>query len=319
MRSMRSNKIATVFLLAFFTIGLGRETPGLIEYNTSTIDSCTKEITITFTVPKKDFIYQDFISCSIDEPTIILSTWKSNKKPISHYDSSFKEAKQIFNETFTITMTATIGDSIPLGPVHIYCSYYRRSEKKINHTIFPLDLNLVKASQHQVFDIKTETLKTIAPIKKHIRKTTYFDDHLLSALCMAHCIITSLCTDHKKYFALLIFIIAILCSFSYFFKKELEKQTKIKEFIEIIISLLTIAGVSYMLWYLHAISSSFVTMSIASLSAAYTGLFYTKKSTKLQSGKLRTFCTFMGIFFICSALLLSFKTLQYADEQFHLL
>ena len=62
-----------------------------------------------------------------------------------------------------------------------------------------------------------------------------------------------------------------------------------------------------------------ITMIMASICISYAGFFYIKKSTKLQSGKLRTFCTFIGMLCICSALFLSFKVLQYADEQFHLL
>ena len=91
MRLMRSRKIGSLFLLIFFTISLGQTKPGLIEFNTTTIDCYTKEITIIFAVPKKDFIYKDFITYSVDEPSIVLSPWRSNKQPIAHYDSSFKE------------------------------------------------------------------------------------------------------------------------------------------------------------------------------------------------------------------------------------
>ncbi len=102
MRLMRLNRILLV--LTFFTISLGQSNPRLITCTTIDTDHYTKEITVTFTVPKKDFIYKDFITFSVDDPTIILSSWKANKQSVAHYDSSFKEAKQVFNEDFSITM-----------------------------------------------------------------------------------------------------------------------------------------------------------------------------------------------------------------------
>src|SRR6185369_12166880 len=129
---MRLNKIV-LFSLMIFTISLGKSTPGLITFNITDIYPHTKEIIINFTIPKKDFIYKDFITCSVDNPNITLSSWKTNKQPVAHYDSSFKEAKQIFDEDFTISLTVSkIKAEVTQSTVHLYCSYYRNSEKKIN-------------------------------------------------------------------------------------------------------------------------------------------------------------------------------------------
>src|SRR5260221_11824072 len=54
-----------IIILTLFTVSLGKSTPGLISFNTTDIDPQTKEITINFTISKKDFIYKDFITCSI--------------------------------------------------------------------------------------------------------------------------------------------------------------------------------------------------------------------------------------------------------------
>ena len=89
-----------LLLLTFFTTSLGQSAPKLIECNAVDINQYTKEITITFIVPEKDFI-----TCSISEPTTVLSPWHADKQSVAHYDSSFKDAKQIFNETFNMTMT----------------------------------------------------------------------------------------------------------------------------------------------------------------------------------------------------------------------
>ena len=152
-----------------------------------------------------------------------------------------------------------------------------------------------------------------------LEKFHHFERSIFSALYLAHRIGASLHTDHRKYFALLIFLILVLVSFFYFFRQELQKQIKIKELLEIIISLLMVISMVYLLVYLHAISTPLTTMIMACICSLCTGFFYIKKSTQLQSRRLRTFCTFIGILCICGVLFLSFKALQYADEQFKLL
>lgn len=326
MHLMRSSKTIPILLLTLFTISLGQTTSNLMTYTATDIDPATKEITITFTVPEKDFIYKDFITCSVDAPTVSLSPWKANKQTVAHYDPSFKESKHVFNENFAITMTAS---SLPKAStdkqcsssnsVHLYCSYYRQSEKKINHVLFPLLFTATNPTPTDMIDSTIEKTEHSYTTIKTKKTTTYLDDYVITTLCIAHIIVTSLRTHHKKYFALIIFLICVLIACTYFFRKKLHNQIKIKELLEIIISLLIVASTTYLLMYVHAISMPLVTMIMACVCALCAGLFYIKKSTKVKSKNLRTFCTFLGIICICSALLLSFKALQCADEQFNLL
>jgi len=319
MRLMHSRKTTFIALLTCFTISLESKSTRLMEFTTINTDPLTKEITITFIVPKKDFIYKDFIACSTDEPTVLLSPWKANKQAVAHYDSSFKDAKDVFNEDFTISMTASTTQQPQRDPTYLYCSYYRRSEKKINHTLFPIYFTTKVSATQENSDTMVNTTNNNEPPVRIKKKSSYLDDYIFSTLCIVHTIIASLRVDHRKYFALLIFIILVLCSFSYFFKKELQKQVGIKEFIEVIISLLITVSAAYIIACARAMSTPFITIIMASACTLYAGLFYIEKSTKLQSENLRTFCTFLGMFCICSTLFLLFKALQYADEQFHLL
>lgn len=314
MSLMRLNKI--IFLLIFFTISLGKSTPGFITFNATDISPHTKEIMITFTIPKKDFIYKDFITCSVNDPSITLSPWKANKPTVAHYDSSFKEAKQIFNEDFSINLSA-VALAKENRSAYLYCSYYRHAEKKISHAQFPL---LFAASQTNINEMldTTITIEEYEPIK--IRKrTTLLDHYTFILLSVFHAIIASLHNDHKKYFILLLFLFSVLVAFFYFFKEELRKQIRIKEALEIIISLFIMTITAYFLAYAYVISTPLLTMIMACMCALCAGLFYLKKSTKVQSKNLRTFCTFLGILCICSTILLLFKALQYADHQFDLL
>jgi hypothetical protein len=310
--------IYALFFFAFFHISFGQSYSRLVTCTTTDIDHHTKDIIITFIIPEKDYIYKDFITCSVHEPTVTLSSWKANKQVVNHYDPSFKETKQIFNETFSISMIATT-KKYSSDPVYLCCSYYRRSEKKINHILYALFFPQPIDSNEQI-DTTATDLSTNIMYKKIIPShISAIDDYFFIFLHIGHRAIASLQTDHKKYFALLILLILFLMLFSYFFKEPLQKKTTINELLEILRSLLILATTAYALVCLHTISTPLITMIMACLCTMYAGFFYIKKSTKLQTGYLRTLCTFIGIFCICSALLLSFKALQYADEQFHLL
>jgi len=277
---------------------------------------CTKEITINFTLVDADFIYKDFLNCSIDHPAVTLSSWKSNKQSITYYDSSFKQAKQVFNEDFTITITATTQKPLTES-LYLYVSYYRNSDKKINDILIPLYFTAIPSgnTEHEINLAETINSNVFPLIKKRI---TYLDNYLSTITYVSSNILISLRTDHKKYFALLIFTILVLLTFSYFFKKELINQIKIKESIEIITSLLILISIAYLLLSVYATYTKFIT-TIAWTCSLYTGLYYIKKSETLQSQRLRNFCTIVGIACFCSVIFLSFKIFQYTDEIFHLL
>lgn len=318
MRLMRLSKIS-LLLLIFFTVSLGRSTPGLITFHSIDIDPQTKEITIDFTIPKKDFIYKDFITCSIDTPDISLSPWKANKPTVARYDSSFKEAKQVFNEDFSITFVAAREYCKTSHHIsYLYCSYYRHSDKKINHIEFPLSFPTITPQSNEIIDTTFTMAEDFEPIKRY-QKNKLIERYALIIVQITSMMVTSIRTDHAKYFALLLFLLSIFIAFFYFFKKELKKQIRIKELLEIIISLFIMAIILYLLIYIYIISTPLITMILAGISTVSAGLFYIKKSTKVRSKNLRTFCTFLGMFCIFGTLLLSFKALQYADQQFNLL
>jgi hypothetical protein len=327
MRLSRANKRSKIsfdrlrtsaLLLMFFTISLGKSTPGLISFTTIDIDPHTKEITIAFTVPKKDFIYKDFITCSVDDPHITLSPWKANQPTVAHYDSSFKEAKQIFNQDFTI-LVPVFAKAMTDKSAYLYCSYYRHADKKINHVQFPLFFTAPRADINEMIDTTLAVTEEYEPIQKARHKKTIVERYYVIALHIIYVILASLRTDHKKYFALLLFLLSVLIAFFYFFKEELQKQIRIKELLEIIISLLSMVITAYVLKYMSIISTPLLTMMTACICTLSAGFFYIQKSTKVQSKNLRTLCTFLGILCICSTLLLSFKALQFADQQFNLL
>jgi hypothetical protein len=291
-----------------------------MTFNATDESDGTKKITITFIVPEKDFIYKDFITCSIQEPRVTLSRWQTNTQSISHYDPSFKETKQVFNETFSLTMTANINSWIS-EPVHLYCSYYRKADKKINHALFtfafaqPLNTNI----QVQDITVKDTTEESYPTIHAHRIPFSLFDHYYNALIATTQNLVTFFVTHHKKCFSALLLFILLLFALFYFYQEWLRKYKKWYEMMEMFIASLIVVGTTYALVYCYVTNTASVRTGITIVSVLFSaiiGLFYIKKSTQLQSGFLRTFCTFIGMLSIITALFLAFKALQYIDDTF---
>jgi hypothetical protein len=108
-----------------------------VTITTHQIDEKTQDISFTFALPKKDFLYKDFIQFSVATPHITLSDWKTNTIPIPHYDPSFKSTKHIFANNVTITITATT-EHLYNEKSYLYFTYYQQSEKKLKQIEHPL-------------------------------------------------------------------------------------------------------------------------------------------------------------------------------------
>jgi len=104
--------------------------PQQVTITTNHINENTQDISFTFALTKKDFLYKDFIQFSVATPYVTLSDWKTNSTPQPHYDPSFKSTKYIFTNNVTITITAT-AEHLRNENTYLYCTYYQQSEKKI--------------------------------------------------------------------------------------------------------------------------------------------------------------------------------------------
>jgi len=300
--------IAHYLLLTTIHLGFGANIPEPLSHTITRINDLTQEITIAFNVAENDCIYKDFITISSYEPTVNICAWKANKLPVAHYDPSFKDTKLIFNENFTISTIANAHHT-STEPAYLYCSYYRRSEKKINHTLIPLFF-----TTHTELDDKNSN-EIIADNSTHTQSTSLhispINDYYYQILSMLRMIVESFKTDHKKYFLLYILLISLLLLLSHFFKEQLNKQRAVKELNDVIILLLGSLITLYTIFYIHIISTPFIVLCFACSCSLIIGVLYTKKSTQLQSGYLRTLCTLIGGACISGAIFLLFKTLQF--------
>lgn len=309
-----------IFLLFFcFSICLGKSDHHLIACNAKDIDSTTKEITISFVVPEKDFIYKDFITCSIHDPSVILSDWKANIPSTSYYDPGFNDTKHIFNEDFSISMTATKKDRCN-DPVYIYCSYYRKMDNKLNDTFFTFSFAPPAVETNiQVYDADIAVApqeNSTAQQHMHI-----FSQHYFTISVIMHDIIAFFAIHHAKCFYLFIILTALFLLLFSLYQERLQKRKKFYEIVEMIISLCAIACIACSLVYLYAINkpmSRLIATSLSVIFSAIIGVFYIKKSTKVSLGSLRTLYTCLGMLCIITVLLLMFKTIQHVDVQIKL-
>ena len=318
--SSRTHRIMISSLLAFSSIILGTSDPKLMLFTTSDINDCTKEITLTFIVPEKDFIYKDFITCSVHEPTTILSPWKTNKQSINHYDPSFKEAKQVFNETFSITMTAatTTSQKCMLEPIYFYCSYYRKSDKKINDALFVFSFN--KTTQTNILndDSAIESSLSTNFGQTHAKHNYALIEHYYNAfISHKNHIITFFFRYYKESFLLfLICMIVLLLLFS-FYQDKLANHKKLYELLEMLLSSIIFTCVTCTLLYLYGTSTSLNQLCLIGISVLfliYSGYFFIKKSAHVSLNFFRTFYTCIGMICMSYTLLLLFKIIQYAEE-----
>jgi len=305
----------------FFNISFGKSDPKLMLFNTTNIDPTTKEITITFIVPEKDFIYKDFITCSTHEPTIKLSPWKADKESVNHYDPSFKETKQVFNETFSITLTATLEQWKP-DAIYLYCSYYRKTDKKISDALFTFSFPQSLQTNIQI----DGTIESVSTNNGKSSQYTHYrpsivEHYYVKMNSLSHEIVAILSHYRTTCLSLFLMMMSLLFLFFYVHQENLRKYKKLYELLELIIFLVVFIVTSYGIWYLYDMDkplSKLFASSIAALFLMTSGVFYIKKSTNVSLGFIRTFYTCIGMMCIIGMMLLLFKILQYADQHMNL-
>ena len=118
------------FITIFFWSTLPKNT---LSYSYVTVDPYNTVITINFPLKNKDFIYHDFFIFSASHHAIVLSAWKTNHKPIAHYDLLFKNTKLIYNKSFSLSIQATATSQPYNDSTYLYCTYYQHSKKKLKN------------------------------------------------------------------------------------------------------------------------------------------------------------------------------------------
>lgn len=78
-----------------------------ISFSSKTLNENTQEIEAYITLDPNEWIYKDYITFSVDNPNVNVSTFKSSKDSVNRYDPSFKKTKKIFENEIILFINAT--------------------------------------------------------------------------------------------------------------------------------------------------------------------------------------------------------------------
>lgn len=117
------------------------------------IDENTADLTIKIPKPNNAYIYSDYITISVDNPDVTLSSWTTNQEASSFYDKKFKTTKKIFKEPLSISLQAHLNR--PLAhQAHLHLTYYATNDTHITKKIIPLPFVLLTDPVEKEQEIK---------------------------------------------------------------------------------------------------------------------------------------------------------------------
>ena len=277
-----------------------------IQFTTLQADAFTQQISISFDLPKKDFIYQEFITFSTDNPAVTLSEWSADTPPVNYYDPIFKNTKQIFNKSLTITINARAEKAIDEN-VNLFCSYYQQSEKKIKQCVFPL--LFAQQAVPTLVPTNIDTNNSPIAIKTRMVHNNALDDYLIAATPVIAYFMQPVTITGQMH---LLFILVLIClaAFFWFFYRKAAIHSTLAETTKIMGLTCGFILLGYAVHYAYSTYSSHLLLPIPALYALSIGVFYIKQSTTTHLQPLRMLCSFFGCILIISAIFLAFKAIQ---------
>ncbi len=128
-------------------------------------DHADKQITnisVSITIPEKDFLYSDYLKITTDNRYISLGEWQPSSKPLSRYDNTFKAIKPILVGSFKINCIASTSDVRSDQDSHLHISYYQQSQGKFAKESFAIPSR--KTTEHVPVDTPDSTTTPIKPV-----------------------------------------------------------------------------------------------------------------------------------------------------------
>lgn len=104
---------------------------------TTPIDDTTLNIQLTLAVPDNSYLYREYLAVSVDSPDVSISNWTADNEARSHYDTTFKTTKKIFDRNTTLTLQAHANKPLD-HEARIHVTYYLNSNKGIVEESYPL-------------------------------------------------------------------------------------------------------------------------------------------------------------------------------------
>jgi len=152
-----------LFLLPVFCFN----TLAKVACSTTRQNDVTQNIFLRIELKPNDFVLKESIDISVDHPDITLSEWKVNVEPVSQYEPTLKDTKELFTKNFTISLCAT--SKKPFAQTkkpHLYLSYYSGAKKRTVQEIFPLK------KEKKTEPVLTDQLEKIEKIQTTLEKQT---------------------------------------------------------------------------------------------------------------------------------------------------
>jgi thiol:disulfide interchange protein DsbD len=106
-------------------------------YNACVVNPTTLNVTLTFDLEPKEFVYHDSLLFSVDNPDIALSAYKTTNQPIEKYDEKSKKTKKVFEGSFTLEITASSAKALSHDS-NLHAMYFLNTDGKLTHQVYPL-------------------------------------------------------------------------------------------------------------------------------------------------------------------------------------
>ncbi len=153
-------------ILSLFLLISAYPTFCTVTWSQKEIDEHTTELSASFDLAPDDFVYQEYLHLTCDNPELSLSPISISHKATDQYDTRFKENKKHINQSFQITCIAH--HEAPLSqPAHLNLSYFKHSNKQITNEVYTVNQAPTVATAAAADDLAPEqTHPVCAPCQK---------------------------------------------------------------------------------------------------------------------------------------------------------
>lgn len=139
-----------IFYLTLLSFSIVNAQP-TISY--TPLDAQNAKVTITLPSSTRNYVYQDYLHCSVDHPDITLSEISCNNRSTERYDKQFKKNKKVYTEPVTMSMHVHADTPSKFDNAHVVFDYYQKNDNKPSQTLFALHaLNLKRKTLNTVLE-----------------------------------------------------------------------------------------------------------------------------------------------------------------------
>ena len=118
-------------------------------------------VSLEIDVPSGDYLYQDYLSITTDDPNIVVNIDATKSRVVQHFDPAFNETKKAFDKNVHL-MLGLSGNFNEIHQANLHVSYYLESNNKIVTEVIPLVFSQDNNLETQVDIPEQESLRTLS-------------------------------------------------------------------------------------------------------------------------------------------------------------